>query len=241
VVERARAAGIRAIVAVATDAEDAVVVASLAARFPDVYGTAGVHPHVATSATPQALSSVRDLLADPRIVAVGETGLDYHYDFSPRDRQRESFLEHLELGRLTGKPVVVHAREADDDLRALLREGGQGTRGILHSFSSGPELLEEALDMGWYASFSGMVTFRNFAAVDLVRRVPADRLLVETDAPYLAPVPHRGRTNEPAFVVETARALAMHRGEEPAELADRTTRNACRLFGIALTSAEVVR
>jgi TatD DNase family protein len=166
---------------------------------------------------------------------VGETGLDYHYDFSPREVQREAFLHHLALGAETGKPVVVHAREADDDLRALLREAGAGTVGILHSFSSGPELLEEALALGWYASFSGMVTFKNFTAAELVRRVPADRLLVETDAPYLAPVPHRGRTNESAYVVETARALAAHRGVDPGVLARQTTENACRLFGIALT------
>jgi TatD DNase family protein len=235
VVERARAAGVRAVVAVATDEEDAGVVAALAGRFPDVHATAGVHPHVATRATAEALSVVRELLGHPRVVAVGETGLDYHYDFSPREVQREAFLRHLELGRETGKPVVVHAREADDDLRALLREAGQGTVGILHSFSSGAALLEDALALGWYASFSGMVTFKNFSGAELVRRVPSDRLLVETDAPYLAPVPHRGRTNEPAFVVETARALAVHRGEDAASLAASTTANACRLFGIALT------
>jgi len=245
VVERARAAGLRATIAVATDAEDAAVVAALASRLPDVYATAGVHPHTAGSATPDALSVIRELLAHPRVVAVGETGLDYHYDFAPRHLQREAFLRHLELGRETGKPVVVHAREADEDLRALLHEAGQGTRGVLHSFSSGRELLEEALALGWYASFSGMVTFKNFTGADLVRLVPADRLLVETDAPYLAPVPHRGRTNEPAFVVETARALAGHRGEDPLVLAAQTTANACRLFGLdpeaGVTPAEPLR
>lgn len=241
VVDRARAAGVQAIVAVATDAEDAGVVAALTGRFPEVYATAGVHPHAATRATPEALSAVRELLRHPRVVAVGETGLDYHYDFSPRDVQREAFLRHLELGRETGKPVVVHAREADDDLRALLREAGQGTVGILHSFSSGPELLEDALALGWYASFSGMVTFRNFGAAELVRRVPADRLLVETDAPYLAPVPHRGRTNQPAYVVETARALAAHRGVDAHGLAEETTANARRLFSLAPLTGDAPR
>ena len=229
---RARAAGIQAVVAIGTDAEDSGVVASLAARFPDVYASAGVHPHAADRATPDAFSAVRALLAHPRVVAVGETGLDYHYDFSPRIVQREAFLRHLELSRETGKPVVVHAREADDDLIALLREAGQGTTGILHSFSGGATLLDAALELGWYASFSGMVTFRNFTGAELARRVPDDRLLVETDAPYLAPVPHRGRTNEPAFVADTARALAELRGVSADVLAATTTENARRLFGL---------
>ena len=233
VVERARAAGVETIVAIATDAEDALVAAELAERFPGVYATAGIHPHAASGATDEAFAAVRALLGRPRVVAIGEAGLDYHYDFSPRDRQRESFLRHLELGRETGLPVIVHAREADDDLRALLREGGAGTRGVLHSFSSGRALLEDALALGWYASFSGMVTFKKYEGADLLRMVPADRVLVETDAPYLAPVPHRGKTNEPAFVAATARAAAQLRGEDPDEFAARATANARALFGIA--------
>lgn len=230
VVERARAAGVETIVAIATDAEDAVVVAELAERFPGVYATAGIHPHAASTATDEAFAAVRALLQRPRVVAIGEAGLDYHYDFSPRDLQRDSFLRHLELGRETGLPVVVHAREADEDLRALLREGGAGTRGVLHSFSSGRALLEDALALGWYASFSGMVTFKKYESADLLRLVPADRILVETDAPYLAPVPHRGKTNEPAFVAATARVAAQLRGEDPDEFAARTTANARALF-----------
>jgi TatD DNase family protein len=230
VVERAAAAGVDTIVAIATDAENAAAVVALAERFPGVYATAGIHPHAAERATDEAFAAVRALLGHPRVVAVGEAGLDYHYDFAPRERQRESFLRHLELGRESGLPVVVHAREADDDLRALLREGGAGTRGVLHSFSSGRALLEDALAMGWYASFSGMVTFKNFNAADLLRLVPPDRILVETDAPYLAPVPHRGRTNEPAFVAATARAAALLRDEDPDEFVECTTANARALF-----------
>jgi TatD DNase family protein len=176
------------------------------------------------------MGRVRELLAHPRVVAVGETGLDYHYDFSPRDVQRESFAAHLELARETGLPIVVHAREADDDLRAVLREAGRGTVGILHSFSSGRALLEDALAMGWYAGFSGMITFKKYEGADFVRMVPPDRILVETDTPYLAPVPHRGKTNEPSFVPHVALKAAEMRGEDAEELAARTLENTRRFY-----------
>ncbi len=229
VVARAREAGLAGIVTIATDAEDARTNLALAERFADVWSTAGIHPHAADKASDDAFAVVRELIAHPKVVALGETGLDYHYDFSPRERQREAFARHLQLARETGLPVIVHSREADDDLRALLREAGRGTVGVLHSFSSGRALLEEALAMGWYASFSGMITFKKFDALDVVRLVPADRILVETDAPYLAPVPHRGKTNEPAFVAHTARRAAEIRGEDPAAFAARTLENT-RLF-----------
>lgn len=231
VVERARAAGVITIVTVATGVDDAPACLALAERFPGaVWATAGIHPHSASTYGEESLARIRELLAHPRVVAVGETGLDYHYDFSPREIQRESFARHLELGRETGLPVIVHAREADDDLVAILREAGRGTTGVLHSFSSGAALLEEAMGMGWYASFSGMITFKKYEGADLVRRVPPERVLVETDAPYLAPVPLRGKQNEPAFVAHTARRAAEIRGEDPDEFAARTTENARRLY-----------
>lgn len=233
VVERARAAGVGRIVSIATGPDDWDDELALADRFPGVvFATAGIHPHQAAAADDAALARVRRMLDDPRVVAVGETGLDYHYDFAPRERQRASFLRHLEMARETGKPVVVHAREADENLAALLREGGAGTVGVLHSFSSGRALLEQALEMGWYASFSGMVTFRNYDGEALVRTVPADRILVETDAPYLAPVPHRGKTNEPAFVVHVARRCAEIRGEDAEAFAARTEENTCRFYAL---------
>ena len=232
VVARAAAAGVGGIVSIATGADDWDANVALAERFPGVWTTAGIHPHAASTASEEGFARIRELLAHPRVVAVGETGLDYHYDFSPREVQRDNFARHLELARETGKPVIVHAREADLDLRALLREAGQGTVGVLHSFSSGRALLEDALAMGWYASFSGMVTFRKYEGADFVRMIPADRILVETDTPYLAPVPHRGKTNEPAFVVHVAARCAELRGEDPAEFAARTTQNARRFYGI---------
>lgn len=230
VVERARLAGVETIVSVATSMDDAPAVLELAERFPGVYATAGIHPHAASTASDETFAAIRALLDHPRVVGIGEAGLDYHYDFAPRDVQRESFLRHLELSRETGLPVIVHAREADEDLRALLREGGAGTRGVLHSFASGRLLLEDALALGWYASFSGMVTFRNFEGADLLRLVPLDRIMVETDAPYLAPVPHRGKTNEPAFVADTARVAAALRDEDPDGFVARTTANARAFF-----------
>jgi TatD DNase family protein len=233
VVERAAAAGVTTVVTIATKAADAEVVVGLAERLPGVYATAGIHPHYASTASDEALAAVRARLGHPRVVAVGETGLDYHYDHAPREAQRQSFVRHLEMSRESGLPAIVHAREADDDLRALLRECGAGTTGVLHSFSSGRALLEDALALGWYASFSGMITYRRYEGHDFVRMVPAERILVETDAPYLAPVPHRGRTNEPAYVVHVAAKAAEIRGEDPDAFAVRSTANARRFFGLA--------
>jgi TatD DNase family protein len=232
VVRRAAEHGVTTIVSIATGPDDWDADLALAERFPGVYATAGIHPHAASQSSEDAFARIRELLAHPRVVAVGETGLDYHYDFSPRDVQRDNFARHLEMARETGKPVIVHSRESDDDLRALLREAGQGTVGVLHSFSSGRDLLEEALGMGWYASFSGMVTFKKYEGAEFVRMVPADRILVETDTPYLAPVPHRGKTNEPAYVVHVADRCAQMRGEDAFEFAARTTENARRFYGL---------
>jgi TatD DNase family protein len=230
VVQRAHEAGLAAIVTIATNPEDLGTNLGLAERFGGVWATAGIHPHSASSSSHETLAEVRGLLAHPKVVAIGETGLDYHYDFSPRDVQRTSFARHLELSRETGLPVIVHSREADDDLRAILREAGEGTVGVLHSFSSTRELLEDGLALGWYASFSGMITFKKFEGLDFVRMVPADRIMVETDTPYLAPVPHRGKTNEPAFVTHVARRAAEIRGEDPDEFAARTLENTRRFY-----------
>jgi TatD DNase family protein len=232
VLGRAWQAGLQGIVSIASDAADAAAALDLAGRDPRIHATAGVHPHVAAGAGQDDLERIRELVTHPGIVAIGETGLDYHYDHSPRDVQRRVFAWHLQLAADTGRPVVVHARAADDDVAAMVRDAS-GVRGILHCFSSGPGLLETGLDAGWYISFAGMVTFRRFDGADLVRRVPADRLLIETDGPYLAPVPHRGRRNEPAWVVETCRAIAAHREEEPAATAAATLANARAVYGLA--------
>lgn len=233
VVARAAAAGVAHVVVVGESPEAAARGLALADLDPRLSATAGVHPHVAARWDPAAAAWLSDTLRDPRIVAAGETGLDYHYDHAPRPRQREAFDAQLALAADAGKPVVVHARDADDDVVAALRNHPR-TVAILHSFSGGPALLDAALALGHYVSFSGMVTFRSWRLDHAIRAVPADRLLVESDAPYLAPVPHRGQRNEPAFVREVAERVAAVRGLALEELAALTSGNAGRVFGIRI-------
>jgi TatD DNase family protein len=232
VLARARAAGVRHVIVVADSVASTAQARALATAH-GLSATAGVHPHQASTWTAEAREAVAAALSDPTVVAVGETGLDYHYDHSPRTAQRAAFEGQLALGAEHGKPVVVHAREADADLAAMLRAAGStGPVVILHSFSAGPEVLEVGLASGAYFSFSGMITFRNWRREDLVQACPADRLLVETDAPYLAPAPHRGRRNEPALVRRVAERLAELRGAATADIEHLTTANAARCFGI---------
>lgn len=235
VIARARATGASAIVCIGESLAAAERAAGIAARHPGVvHHTAGVHPHDATS-----FDAARDVPAiaaqlDRGAVAVGECGLDYHYDHSPRATQRSAFAAQLALAAERDRPVVVHTREAEDDTRAMVVEAGQGgVRGVLHCYTGSHALAEAALDVGWYVSFSGIVTFRKWTDEALLRLVPDDRLLVESDSPYLAPVPHRGRRNEPAWVSLTLARVAAARGGETAALGQRTSENARRLFGLA--------
>lgn len=232
VLARAREAGLVGIVTVASNADDAEAALALARAHVDVFCTAGVHPHDAAGGAEQ-MARIEALAADDRVVAIGETGLDYHYDHSPRDVQRKLLDLHIELSARTGKPLVVHSREAEADTIAAVRHAtGAGVRGVLHCFTGGPDLLSVALETDWYISFAGVVTFRRFEGGGLVRAVPAERLLLETDSPYLAPVPLRGRRNEPANVVHTCAAVAGFRGEDPAGLSRATTRNAQRFYDL---------
>ena len=217
-------------VVVGESPEAAARALELAAGDPRISGTAGVHPHIATRWDGDLAAWLARALGDPRVVAAGEMGLDYHYDHSPRDRQRLAFEAQLDLARAAGKPAVIHAREADDDVAAILA-GHPEAVAILHSWSSGPALLATGLALDHYFSFSGMVTFKSWTGDDAIRRIPAERLLVETDAPYLAPVPHRGRRNEPAFVVEVGKRIAEVRGVSFEEICETTTANAVRVFG----------
>jgi TatD DNase family protein len=228
VAERAREAGVGKFVLIASDEDDAARAASLA-RTLGVWSTAGIHPHAATR-TDAGLGRVRELLDERDVVAVGETGLDYYYDNAPRRVQRESFERHLELAAGTGKPVVVHSRDADDDTIAMIRAAEGEVTGVLHCFAGGRPLFDAGVEAGWYVSFSGLITFRSYETPDLVAATPADRLLVETDAPYLAPVPHRGGRNEPAYVVEVVRKAAELRGESLEDVAALTTRNALTFY-----------
>ena len=233
VLERARRAGVGHVVVVGGSVADSERAATLARR-PGLSATAGVHPHEATTWSPDAAARLMALLALPEVVAVGETGLDYHYEHSPRVAQRRAFEAQLALAAALGKPVVVHARDADDDMAAMLARARVTL--VLHSFSSGPKLFEAGMAIDAYFSFSGMITFKNWAPAVPLTAYPPIRLLVETDAPYLAPVPHRGKRNEPAYVRDVAEALARARAESPDAVARQTTDNARRLFGTRLAS-----
>ncbi len=227
VLSRARVAGVSEIVAIASNPADAAKAKVLAegSADPRVWFTAGLHPHEA-SAWKSGTSEAIERMLDAGAVAVGEIGLDYHYDNSPRDVQRHVFGEQLALASERDLPVVIHSRDAEDDTLAVLAKSSIApNRVVLHCFSSSRRMLDHGVERGYYVSFSGMITFRSFPAADLVPRVPENRLLAETDAPYLAPIPHRGRRNEPSYVVETVTALAALRGIDARELADRTRRN----------------
>ena len=240
VLARARAAGVEHVVVVAESAE-ATDRAIVLGREPGLSATAGVHPHSASSWTPDVARRISEALANPAVVAVGETGLDYHYDHSPRAAQRAAFTAQLELAADHAKPVVVHAREADDDMAAIILDWGRRVPAlVLHSFSSGSKVWDAGMAVGAYFSFSGMVTFRNFRLLDCLTGCPPDRLLVETDAPYLAPVPHRGKRNEPAYVPHIAARIAECRGETPDAIANRTTANAERCFGPRVTHSTLL-
>jgi TatD DNase family protein len=230
VLARAGEVGVTRIVAVADTLASSEAVIALAAAHHGVAATAGIHPHHAAEFDAAAAVRLEALLANPAVVAVGETGLDYHYDFAPRERQREAFAWHLAAAARLGKPVVIHAREADADMARLIADAPAGLSGVLHCFSAGREVLEAGLARGLHVSWSGMITFRNWDAGWAVALVPDELLLVETDAPYLAPVPNRGKRNEPAFLPATAAKLAELRGSTPAQIAALTTANAERLF-----------
>jgi len=234
VVARAKEAGVGRMVTIGVRLSQAAAVKALTERFPEVWGTVGIHPHHAAEEelpTPEAIAALAE---HPRIIGIGESGLDYFYDKAPRERQAENFRRHIRAARLAGLPLCIHAREADADILAILREereAGGAYDFLLHCFSSGRELAEEAVRMGGYVSFSGILTFPKSQELrDIARDLPAERLLLETDAPYLAPVPFRGKRCEPAMVAHTAKVLAELRGLEMAALVERTTANFHRLF-----------
>lgn len=232
-IERARAAGVDVIVAISTRVRRFAEVRVLTERYDRVYCSIGTHPHNASDEPDVTADDLVRIAADPLVVAIGEAGLDYHYDNAPRAAQREGFLRHIAAARATGLPLVIHARDADDDIAAILEsETGKGPFPfILHCFSSGADLARRGVALGGMVSFSGILTFKRSEALRAIAAaVPHDRLLVETDAPFLAPVPHRGHRNEPAYVVETAKVLADVQGIAADALAAVTTDNFYRVF-----------
>ncbi|MBO1075291.1 TatD family hydrolase [Roseomonas marmotae] len=234
ILSRAEEAGVGQMVSIGVRMSQASTVKALAERFPQVWGTVGVHPQNVGEGPLPEVDEIVAAAEHPRIIGIGESGLDYFYDKAPREVQQDGFRRHIRAAQLSQLPLVIHARDADEDIAAILREERQ--RGgsfpfLLHCFSSGRDLAENAVEMGGYVSFSGILTFPKSTEIrEIAKAVPEDRLLVETDAPYLAPVPFRGKRNEPSYVAHTARVLAEVKQMEPSALADLTTRNFHSLF-----------
>jgi TatD DNase family protein len=233
IVERARAAGLKRMITISTRTDAFGSISGLAETYDDVFCTVGTHPHHAHEEAEVSKDRLIELAGHPKCVGIGETGLDYHYDRTPRDVAARVFRTHIAAARQSGLPIVIHARDADADVAAILRdEMGKGAfKGLLHCFTASAALAEAALALGLFISFSGALTFKNSQTLrDIARAVPMDRVLVETDAPYLAPVPYRGKRNEPAFVAATAKTLAEVKGVSIETIANETSANTLRLF-----------
>jgi TatD DNase family protein len=233
VIDRARAAGVGHFLTISTRVHRFDEIARIAEAHADISCSLGTHPHSAEEEADITTARLVELGAHPKVVAIGETGLDYYYDNSPRNLQQETFRRHIRAALELDMPVIVHTRDAEEDTMRILREEGQGTglTGVLHCFSSSPQLAEDAVEFGFHISFSGIVTFKKSEELrETARKVPLERMLVETDAPFLAPIPKRGQRNEPAFVVHTANVLAGLHGLTPEALAGRTTGNFFDLF-----------
>jgi TatD DNase family protein len=233
ILARARRAGVATLLTIGTKIAEFPVVRAIAEAEPDVWCSVGIHPHEAAAEDDQAVARVVPLTEHAKVVGIGETGLDFYYEHSPRERQEQVFRAHCRAARATGLPLIVHSRDADaDTIRVLAEE--KPLAGVIHCFSTGRQLAEKAIEFGFYVSFSGILTFKNAGELRAIARdLPLERLLVETDAPYLAPVPLRGKRNEPAFIVHTLACLAELKGVTPAALAEITAENFFRLFNKA--------
>ncbi|HSP49365.1 MAG TPA: TatD family hydrolase [Pseudolabrys sp.] len=233
IVARARAAGIGRLVTICTRVRKYAQVLAVAEKFPDIFCSVGTHPHNAHEELDIDSKALIVLTKNPKVVAIGEAGLDYHYNKCPRAAQASSLRQHIAAARETGLPMVIHSRECDADMARILEdETGKGAfTAVLHCFTGGRDLAMRAIGLGHYVSFTGILTFKNSQSLrEIAAALPADRILVETDAPYLAPLPYRGKRNEPAYVVETAKVLANTRGVTADEIARQTTENFFRLF-----------
>ena len=233
VISRTRAAGVGRIITISTRVKRHAQVLAIAEKFPEVFCSVGTHPHYADEEADVDAQELASLAKHPKIVAIGEAGLDYFRNNSPREAQAASFRQHIAAARETGLPLVIHSRDCDADMMQILREeSGQGAfPAVLHCFTGGRDLAFAAIELGHYVSFTGILTFKNSDALrEIAAALPADRIMVETDAPYLAPLPYRGKRNEPAYVVETAKVLADARGAAADEIARQTTENFFRLF-----------
>ena len=240
VVARAKAAGVGVMQTICTELAEFDEVYAIAERFEGVFSSVGVHPNDSGKTPVTPANQLIELAKRPKVIGIGETGLDYHYETSDRETQKASFIEHIRAARVTGLPIIVHTRDADDDtIEILEKEMKEGAfPGVIHCFTSSKYLADKAVEMGFYISLSGIVSFKNAQAIrDAVADVPVERLLVETDAPYLAPTPHRGKRNEPCFVIHTNKIVAGLKAISEEECARQTTENFFRLFSRAAPCA----
>ena len=234
VIKNARDTGVSYIVNIGADLRSSRYSVKLAREYPFIFATVGIHPHDAIGLDANVLAELEKLAGEEKVVAIGEIGLDYYYDHSPRDIQRAAFIDQLVLAKKLNLPIVVHSREAEEDTMNILKEhyAGAGT-GILHCFSGSLEMAREALEMGLYLAFGGVVTFKNAGGLlEVLKEIPLDRILLETDCPYLTPVPHRGKRNEPAYLPYVAEKIAEIKGVAIEELAEITTANAIRVYNL---------
>jgi TatD DNase family protein len=233
VIQRAKDADVMKMITVGTDLESSRNSIVIAERYPEIYAAVGIHPHEAGIGI-QALTRIQNLADHPKVVAIGEIGLDYYYDLSPRDQQHTWFKSQLELARKLNLPVIIHVREAMDDALSIIQSAGTSPwRGVFHCYGGTRKQIPDILNMGFYISFTGVVTFKNFKHADAVQAVPLNRLLLETDAPYMTPVPHRGKRNESMYLPYTVQALAKIMGVPPLNLIESSTQNADSLFKLA--------
>jgi TatD DNase family protein len=232
VVERAKEKGVEIIINASFDLESSQAAVRFAKEFPGLYAAVGIHPHDAHTVTPEMVNELKKLSQNPKVVAIGETGLDYHYTLEHKDKQKEVFREHLRLAQELSLPVIVHDREAHEDVMTIIREENRGDlKGVLHCFSGDLKLAQWAIDMGLYISFTGNVTFKKAQKMsEKVAAIPLEKLLLETDCPYLSPEPHRGERNEPAYLIHTAQKIAEIKNISLAEIEEITTQNAKKLF-----------
>ncbi len=239
VILRAREAGVVGIINIGTDLKTSLKSVAIAEAHENVYAAVGIHPHDAADACLEDVETLRTLLDHPKVVAIGEVGLDFYRNLSPQDVQRRMLRMFLDWAKETAKPLVIHTREAEDDILAILQDRGKsGWSGVFHCFPGDERMADKVINLGFHVSFTGIITFKNSHSAEVVRHVPLEKLLVETDCPFMAPVPHRGKRNEPAFAQLVAQKIAELKGTSFEQVAQHTTENAKNLFGIAFAEKE---
>lgn len=240
VIERAKLENVRAIITIGTDYNTSLAAVNIAEAHTNVFAAVGVHPHDAKSMTDEQFVKLKELLAHPKVVAIGEVGLDYHYDYSPRDVQRRVFRQFLDLSLETQMPLIIHTRESDEDVLDVIQsKSKKGWRGVFHCFAGDEHMARTVIDLGFITSFTGNITFKKSTSVHVMGTVPLDKLMIETDSPFMAPIPYRGKRNEPAFVVKVAEKISEVKEIPFDEVAMATTQNAIDLFGLKIEDESI--